>query len=175
MFITRHIRIILLFSALAFVAGGARADAYDDMIRAIGLDDTRTAASLLNRGFEVNSVTREGESLLMLAVKEGKPNIVRTLLAAKPRVDARNAYGETALMLAALRGHADIVEMLLAHGAEVNQSGWTPLMYAAANSHQDIARKLISRGAKVDSAAENGTTALMMARRGGHLPIGLRL
>src|SRR3970282_2685795 len=101
------------------------------------------------------------------------PNLARPLLAAKPRVDARNAYGETALMLAALRGHADIVEMLLAHGAEVNQSGWTPLMYAAANSHLDIARKLISRGAKVDAAAENGTTALMMAAREGHLPLGL--
>ena len=115
------------------------------------------------------SVTPEGESLLMLASKDGKPNLVKILLGAKPKINARNAHGETALMLAALRGHVEVVRLLLDRGAEVNHGGWTALMYAAVNNRVEIARLLIGRKVDVNAIAENGTTPLMMAAREGHL------
>ena len=78
-------------------------------------------------------------------------------------------------MLAALNGRSDIVGLLLAAGAAVNQSGWTPLMYAAVNNHSDVARQLLGRGALVNATAQNGTSALMMAAREGHLQMVLLL
>ncbi|MGZ5140595.1 MAG: ankyrin repeat domain-containing protein, partial [Burkholderiales bacterium] len=153
----------------------AAASTYDDMLHAIEIDDQRTVAGLLKRGVDVDSVNPKGESLLMLAVRSGKPSVVKTILAAKPKINARNAYGETALMLAAISGRTELVRILLESGAEVNHSGWTPLMYAATNNHVDIARLLLTRGAQVNATAQNGTSALMMAARGGHLPMVLLL
>jgi ankyrin repeat protein len=40
--------------------------------------------------------------------------MVKTLLAARPKVNARNSSGETALMLAAFGGHLEVVQILLA-------------------------------------------------------------
>ena len=108
----------------------------------------------------------QGETLLMLAAREGNPSVIKTLLAAKPRIQARNPLGETALMLAAIQGHTVAVKMLIDAGAPVNQSGWTPLIYAAARDRVDIAKLLIANGANVNASADNGTTALMAAREG---------
>jgi ankyrin repeat protein len=93
-----------LFALLLLVAcAGASAGVYDDMIQAIGLDDERTVVSLLKRGVDVDTVAPDGSTLLMVAAKAGKPPMVKTLLAARPKVNARNSFGETALMLCRVR------------------------------------------------------------------------
>ena len=143
---------ILVAGCMMFFAASAWAGAYEDMIHAIKIDDERAVADLLKRGVDVDSVSPDGESLLMLAVKEGKPSMVKTLLAARPKVSARNGYGETPLMLAALRGQTEIVRLLVDRGAEVNHPGWTALMYSATSNHVNIARILIARGAEIGRA-----------------------
>lgn len=165
----------LLLLALSSIPFCANAGVYEDMLHAIRNNDESTVASLLQRGVDVDTVSEEGESLLMLAVKEGKHNIINRIVAAKPKVNVRNAFGETALMLAALKGDAQTVGVLLEKGAMLNHSGWTPLMYAALNNRMDVARVLIARGAEVNAAADNGTTPLMMAAREGHLQMVLLL
>src|SRR5438128_1491526 len=164
-----------LLTLLSLAWASAFASSYDDMLQAIERDDTRSVAQLLKRGVDVDTVNPKGESLLMLAARSGKASVVKTILAAKPKINARNAYGETALMLAAINGRVDVVKLLLENGAEVNNSGWTPLMYAATNNHVEIARLLLARGAQVNATAQNGTSALMMAAREGHLPMVLLL
>ena len=146
-----------------------QAGAYEDMLHAIRTDDHWTVIDLLKRGVDVDSVSPEGETLLMLASREGKPSVIKAILAGKPRIQARNPRGESALMLAAIMGHTEAVKLLLDANAPVNQSGWTPLIYAAARDRVDIARLLIGKGANVNAAADNGTTALMMAAREGYL------
>ncbi|MGE4111326.1 MAG: ankyrin repeat domain-containing protein, partial [Burkholderiales bacterium] len=153
----------LSFVMALFFCGGAQAGAYEDMLQAIRIDDERTVSDLLRRGMDVDTVSPQGETLLMLAVREGKPGVVRTLLAARPRIHMRNPLGESALMLAAILGHTEIVQLLLQAGAPVNHNGWTPLIYAVARDRADIARLLIAKGADVNAAAVNGTTPLMMA------------
>lgn len=159
---------VYLTALLVVFAARASAGVYEDMIHAVKTDDERTVAELLKRSVDVDMVSPEGDPLLILAIKEGKLGMIKTLLAARPKVDARNAYGETAVMLAALRGQTEVVRWLLDHGAQLNHLGWTPLMYAAINNRLDIARILIGRGADVNAVAENGTTPLMMAAREGH-------
>ena len=165
---------MLLITILGF-STEIRAGAYEDMLQAIHIDDEKTVAELLRRGMDVDTVNPKGETLLMLAVREGKPSVVKTILSARPKLHTRNPLGESALMLAAILGHTEITQMLLEAGAPVNQSGWTPLIYAAARNQLDIARLLIARNADVNAAAENGITALMMASREGHLPMLLLL
>jgi len=145
------------------------------MLDAVNNDDERSVAELLKRGMDVNTVGPNGDSVLMVAARHGKPGMVKTVLDARPRINVRNAFGETALMLAVFQGHTEVVRQLLTRGAEVNHSGWTPLMYAAARDRVEIARILISQGAQPNAQAENGTTALMMAAREGHLKMVLVL
>lgn len=165
----------IILAAILGLSHDARAGAYEDMLRAIHIDDEKTVAELLARGMDADTVNPKGETLLMLAVREGKPSVVKTILAARPKLHVRNPLGESALMLAAILGHAEITQMLLEAGAPVNHSGWTPLIYAAARNRLDIARLLIAKNADVNAAAENGITALMMASREGHLPMLLLL
>lgn len=163
--------LFLVFSLIRPASAGV----YEDMLQAIKIDDAATVSSLLQRGMDVNTVSPQGETLLMLAAREGNPGVVKALLAARPRLDRKNPLGESALMLAAIFGHTQIVTLLLDSGAPVNQSGWTPLIYAAARNQIEVARLLVTRGADVDASSDSGTTALMMAAREGHLRMVLLL
>jgi len=166
-----------VLGAMLFLAGAAaHGGAYEDMMQALSLDDDQTVATLLKRGMDVDTVVPpDGDTLLIVAAKAGKPAMIRTLLAARPKVNARNRHGETALMKAAFFGHADTVKALLERGAEINHAGWTALMYAATRDHLDIARLLMDRGAQVNLRSPSGITALMMAAREGHLKMVLLL
>jgi len=170
--------IFRLFLGMAVICGlstQAQAGAYEDMLQAIRLDDEAAITELFRRGMDVDTVNPQGETLLMLAAREGKPNVVRTILAARPRIQTRNPLGESALMLATILGHTEVARLLLDAGAPVDHGGWTPLIYAAARNRADIARLLIAKNADLNAAADNGTTALMMAAREGQLPILLLL
>lgn len=162
----------ILLSASVAAFGGA----YEDMIQAMAIDDDRTVAALLKRGMDADTaVPPDGDTLLMLAAKSGKPAMVQAVLAARPKVNARNRHGETALMKAAFHGHIEAVRLLLERGAEVNHGGWTPLIYAATRSHVEIARLLLGKGAQVNAQSPSGISALMMAAREGHLAMVLLL
>ena len=152
-----------------------QAGANEDMLYAIQVDDQSTIADLLRRGMDVDTVNPQGNSLLMLAAREGKPSVVKTILAAKPRIQARNPLGESALMLASIEGHTEVVKLLLDAGAPVNHDGWTPLTYAASRDRIVVAKLLIGKGANINAAADSGTTALMMAAREGYLQMLLLL
>lgn len=173
--IFRNLILSMLLAGLWTFSSAVQAGAYEDMLHAIHMDDERTMVQLLQRGMDVDTVNPKGETLLMLAAREGKPNMVKTLLTARPRLQTRNPLGESALMLATILGHTEVAKLLLDAGAPVNQSGWTPLIYAAARNRIDIGRLLIAKAANVNAAADNGTTALMMAAREGQLQMLLLL
>ena len=126
------------------------------MIQAIGIDDERTVANLLKRGVDVDTVAPDGSTLLMLAAKAGKPPMVKTLLAARPKVNARNSFGETALMLAAFAGHLEVVRLLLAQRRRGEPAGMD-------GAH--LQRGAEPDGCRADAAQE---------RRPGQRPIGER-
>lgn len=159
---------IALLACLPFYAG---ADTYDDLMNAVKAGDAATVAGLFKRGVDVDTTDREGNSLLMLAARDGRTELLDLCLSQRPKVNFRNSTGDTALRLAAYHGHKEIVEKLIAAGAYVNMSGWTPLMYAAFNGHADIVRLLMLAGADVNAAAENGMTALIVATRNSHVEV----
>jgi uncharacterized protein len=139
-----------------------------DFFRAVPLDDARTVAQLLARGFDPNAVNGKGQSGLFLALRENAPRVTEALLShPQTRIDAPNSSDETPLMMAALRGHLDWTEKLLDKGASLNRPGWTPLHYAATGPETRVVALLLARGATLEAASPNRTTPLMMASRYG--------
>lgn len=157
--------------ALWFIAAlprVARADAYTDFFRAVGLDDLRTVRDLLSRGFDPNTPDERGQQPLYLALRAESDKVAQLLLQHPALdVDRANAMGETALLMAALRGRENFVQALIARGAQVNREGWTALHYAVTGPSLAVVSLLIDRGAALDARAPNGTTPLMVAAQHG--------
>jgi uncharacterized protein len=146
----------------------AHAGSYDDFFVAIKRNDANAVTTLLNRGFDANTLDKDGNSALFLAVRE--PSIeVATVLIQWPQteVESRTAKDESPLMIASLKGLTDVCTALIARGADVNKTGWTPLHYAATMGHVPVIALLLENYAYIDAESPNGSTPLMMAAHYG--------
>ena len=97
---------------------------------------------------DVNARNEHGMTALMRAARQGRTQMVRTLLehGADPNLVRNDNF--TALSLAAFFGHTEIVEMLLGRGAQTDvetRYGTSPKMWATARSFGDVARCLEKR------------------------------
>lgn len=153
----------------------ARAGAWEDFFQAIELDDDRTVASLLRRGFDPNARDARRQPAIVVALFKDSRKCAAVLLASrKLQVEARNAKDESPLMMAALRGNLAAARTLIARDADVNKTGWTPLHYAASGSSGDaqaMVRLLLQHSAYIDAEAPNGNTPLMMAAEFGEIDV----
>lgn len=168
-FLTKVLHKLLLLPILVLFSTASFAGSLEDFLVAIHRDDASTIVSLVNRGFDPNSVDEHGEPGLVLAFKLESLHAAQTLMSApKIKLNATNQVGENALMLASLKGHLAEVKNLLAQGAAPNKSGWTALHYACTGitPHQtDIIDALLRDYAYIDAPSPNGSTPLMMAAR----------
>ena len=91
-------------------------------------------------------------SPLMVAAREGKPDVVKALLSGgNVDVNVTDAQGNTPLIEAARFGHDSVARALVEHGAKLdakNKDGDTALMLAVKNGHDDVVRVLKEAGAK---------------------------
>ena len=158
-------------AAGAVLALPAFAGSYTDYFRAVGSDNAAEVSSLLERGFDPNTIeAKRGETGLMVAIQEGAKKVIPVLLEARGiNLEARAFNGNTALMLAAYKKMPQLVQALLDQGAEVNQPGWTALHYAASAGDNAIVQMLLDKSAYIDAESPNGTTPIMMAARSGHI------
>ncbi|MFB0936386.1 MAG: ankyrin repeat domain-containing protein [Propionivibrio sp.] len=153
----------LLLPVIAF------AGAYEDLEEALIRSDSGAAIELIKRGIDINTVDRQGNSLVTQSIQRDLPELFDYLLQRRARINTRNRNGESALSIAAYMGRAKYVQRLVEAGAEINFFGWPPLSYAAYNGHIAIVEYLIKRGAEIDGTTENGSTALFFAARFGHM------
>jgi ankyrin repeat protein len=154
------------FVLIGFIAvnGFAQAGSYEDFFKAVQMDDVRTVQSLLQRGFDPNTVNPQGVPALILAVKEPSLKVAQLLASwPKAKTEVRNENDESALMLAALKGYFPLVKLLVEKDADVNKPGWTPLHYAATAGNVPIIELLLENSAYIDAESPNGSTPLMMA------------
>jgi ankyrin repeat protein len=161
----------LLLAVPCFV----QAAVYDEMMSAVKLGDRGTVVELLNRGMDVNTSDIEGNTLLMLAVRENHPELVDLFILQRAKINARNMHGDSALRLAAYEGRLAIVKRLVEAGAQIEMEGWTPLIYATFNGHGEVVEFLLTKGADINAVSESGMSALMAAARGGYADIAKRL
>jgi hypothetical protein len=88
---------------------------------------------LIQTGFNVNAQAPDGDTPLLIAVKQRDLRKVRILLNAGARVNAADSQGCTALMYASMADKLELVQELLARGADVNakdKKGFTVLEMA---------------------------------------------
>lgn len=119
----------------------------------------------------------DGFQGLGLACFFGNAEVAETLLKAGANANSasRNAMRVAPIHSAAANRDGKIavkmVRMLVDYGAEVNvtqHGGWTPLQEAAAHGNTELVRLLLERGADKNSAAENGKTAVDLARESNY-------
>lgn len=162
--IKKFVVFVVLSSSYALSVAGS----YEDFFIALQNDQVKVVSSLLNRGFDPNTVNLKAEPALLNALNVGALTSAEILVRhPKINVNVRNAHGETALMLACLKGHVALAKLLISKQADVNQPGWTPLHYAATGGHVELIQILLEESAYIDAESPNGTTPLMMAARYG--------
>lgn len=90
---------------------------------AIKRGDVGIVRDLLDRGIEVDSRDRYGQTGLMLAAHAGHGEVVATLIAHGAGLDRTAKFGLSALMLAIVAGHAAVARLLAEAGADLALRG----------------------------------------------------
>ncbi len=139
----------------------------DEIAKAVEDGKTAEVGSLLDRGLDVNTSDRDGNTLLMLAARFGHRELTALLLSRKADLGRRNRYGDTVLMMASLKGDLTVVKTLVEAGADLKTIGWSALHYAAFGGSSAVVNYLIAKGANKNAVAPNGYTPLMLAVRDG--------
>ncbi|MBI3822757.1 MAG: ankyrin repeat domain-containing protein [Planctomycetes bacterium] len=96
--------------------------------------DEKMVALFIKHGAGVERERKDNwPSALVQAVHEGNPAILKLILHAKPKLEARDKQGQTALHRAVTTGKLEIVRLLVEAGADVfakDERNQTPLMLA---------------------------------------------
>ena len=89
---------------------------------------------MIDHGANLEEVDPEGNTPLLLAIKECQSNTISTLLERGANIDTCDKQGLTPLLVAANTGNLALVEQLLESGASLkhhNKDGHCPLHIAA--------------------------------------------
>mmetsp|Transcript_51125 Transcript_51125/g.95778 ORF Transcript_51125/g.95778 Transcript_51125/m.95778 type:complete len:334 (-) Transcript_51125:190-1191(-) len=177
-------------------SGSAEADAAEarkcrELPRAAEQGNVAAVRSFLRTEPETLEKELGFKTSLMLAADKGHAEVVKLLLAAGAKLEARHRWqrrlggdDKTSLQLATDKGHLEVVKLLLAAGASSStrdHQGFTPLHQAAIRGHVVVAELLLASGAGVNERQSlplgSGvnerkthveTTPLWLAARFGH-------
>ena len=103
---------------------------------------------IINSGIDLNYKNENGESFLLMAIRQKDIHTVKLLLDAKVKVNDYNFDNETPLLLATRLGEIEIVKILLIHNADANltdKKGYSPLMIASQLGRIEIIETLLYR------------------------------
>jgi len=139
----------------------------------------------LNLGDDLGGFSKDGFTPLHFAAFFGREEIVPLLLesGAAVAVPAQNPSAVHPLHSAAAIGSTEICRLLLEAGAEVDaqqHGGFTALMSAALHGNMPLVELLLEHGAdplieSTSTESDEGKTAAMMAKDGGHEAVVERL
>ena len=107
-------------------------------------------------------------SLLVFAIVQNRPQIVRELAKLSPDVNSFDRNGYTPLLYAIDRGHVNVARELLNAGADANalgKAGVSPLIAAVARGRTDMVAELLEAGADWRVPSPSGETAVSIAER----------
>lgn len=120
----------------------------------------------------------DGATLLTLAARQGRAEIVRELLRRGADANRRGLNGHTPLTAAAQGGHDLVVLELLREGADPdrwNAQGQPPLHEAARQGQVRVMRTLLAAGARIGAWNKVGHAPLHAAAHTGHTAAVLAL
>ncbi len=131
------------------------------------VSDPRLLATILDAGISPNTRGSDGETILMIAVRNDYRDLRDRLILEGTTLDAQDSEGTTALMWASIRRRPDSTRRLLNAKARPNlktKEGWTALMYAAASGDASIVNMLLRSRADASLVNELGWSARDVAR-----------
>ena len=150
------------------IASTPTPDSTDDikaLQRAVENGQKSDVIELLKKGMDVHQRLENKDTLLHLAVKNGRSEVVRLLIddyKLDPMVTDQE--GNNALHLAARDGHSELARRLINHYhldlESTNTKGHTALHLAACNKYGEVARVLIEQGAQLSKLNPEGETPL---------------
>jgi ankyrin repeat protein len=142
----------------------------DALCAAVSRGDISEVDRLLASGGDANARDARGRTVLLIAAREGRLDVARSLLTAGTEVDARSeGMSITPLMAAAQRGDLPLVRVLLEAGADPNASsrnGAAVLARAVLAGDVPTVRVLLEAGASpntTESSAPPNTAPLWAA------------
>ncbi len=136
--------------------------------------DQATAELFIKGGIDVNHVSENGWTPLMIATFNGNENIAKLLIENGANIHIQDKDGYAPIHWAAFNGFKEVTAILLNKGVNpdtANRYGWTPLMQASARGHTEIVQMLLKKGAIVNQCDEEGWTPLHKATANGHLAV----
>jgi ankyrin repeat protein len=176
-------RSLPLVLSLAFVAAApARADEEGGKERSEHLAQAIASAragsvdqlhEALAAGASVDSRSRVGDSLLLLAIKGGHGVYALETLARGADPARPNAAGVTPLMAAAFQGDLPVLRALLERHVPLDAEDRvhkTAMVYAAGSGRTEAVSLLLDAGVPVDARYDAQLTALMWAAGSGQEP-----
>ena len=164
LFMKKLINIIFIF-ALFVNASYALTDTESKFLKSCEEGKYDAVVAFINKKINVNAVSDDGVTGLMLASHHGHTAIVRLLVNSKADVNVSDKVGYTALLMAAAGGYHDIVKILLKAKADVNASnsyGETALHIASYKLYTDIVQTLIDYKVNINAVNNDGDNALIM-------------
>lgn len=123
--------------------------------------------AILSKGEDVNLKDDKGNTALIMATKQNRPDILRLLLAHGADVNVKGESGITALAFATIEGNTELMDFLLRAGAnaalQVGPKGATStvLHYASTRGNKEAVALLLDHGVDVNVRNIDGGTALM--------------
>jgi cytohesin len=133
-----------------------------------------TTKVLLEEGCPLDTLSKEGRSVLHNAAEGGNALIVQELIERGCDVDAINNDSSTPLHIAAANGKTEAAVELIRHGAAksiVSGSLGTPLHLAAIRGHITTLRALLALGCQLDILSTDNRTVLHHAAEGGNIDV----
>ncbi|WLV25279.1 ankyrin repeat domain-containing protein [Aciduricibacillus chroicocephali] len=121
-----------------------------------------------------NKASNYLDGSLLKAVKDGNPELVRSILeSADYQVDEKNGKGETPLLIAVHNNSVKISKMLIDHGADINEQDDildSPYLYAGALGRTEILKYMLEKATPDETKFNRyGGNAIIPAAEKGHL------
>ena len=112
----------------------------------------------IKNGSDIN-IKHEGKSILSIAIKDGKVELVRLLLEKGADGSATDNDGRTALVLASARGNTEIVRLLLEKGADTvindqDDKNALPILFAIEAGNKQMVELLLEFNADIDAVSK---------------------
>lgn len=150
----------------AIIGINAQLLASGDIFHAARTNDTETLIQFLNNQGNIDTISNNGYSLLLLACYYNSFDVAKLLIECNAKLDVSDRTGNTALIAASMQGIHPLVELLLQHGANVNainHRGANALLFAINFDHNEVMEILLRENIDVNQSDFSGRAAFEYA------------